>query len=1509
MENQTLDEKEVKKNTPEINKKLLQVPVVAIGASAGGLEPLEQFFDAISGKSNNAYVVIQHLSPNFESMMDELLSRHSGMDIKRVTDKMMMRPNTIYLNPPRTEIKLVHGRFRLSTINEDTHINLPIDAFFESLADEYETDAIAIVLSGTGSDGTKGSKAIKEKGGIVLAQNPASAKFDSMPSSIISKGYVDAIAMPEEFPKIIDKIRSGLPIQAVISEDEGGDPILRIFKKLRERFGTDFNYYKKATIERRLKRRSDMRNINLEEYAKLVVVNSDESEALYADLLIEVTSFFRDREAYDVIKNEVVPKLAAKMSDHNPIRIWVPGCASGEEAYSIAILIADYAVKNNLKLNLKILATDIHHRSLDAAAKGIYTQDSIKGLSDDQLERYFDQIDSGFQVKQNIRRMVVFSPHNILKDPPFTKMDMISCRNVLIYLNDIAQQKTLAFFHFALTKRGVLFLGPSETTGKLDSEFSTLDQKWRIFEKKRDIKLLDAVSMLPADTSGSFIGSEPTSSLEALSTIPTPIAGARHAYNEALKELIKVHGPSGFLITRNAEIVHVFGDSGTFLKIQDGLFSNKIIDLVNEDLKLVINTGIDRLKTIESIKFERKISAHDEVNGHHTIVVTLSFIVEAANTKNFILLTLERVKHNYPNIDSDAAVLSLNAGEASTIMRQRIEDLERDLTSSEESLQSTIEELETSNEELQATNEELMASNEELQSTNEELHSVNEELYTVSAEHQRKIEELTELTDDMDHLLKATDIGIIFLGADSTIRRFTPSATLTFNLMPQDISRPIDHITSRFKSVDVGEIVTKVKQEKTLIEKEVQVKNKTYVLRVLPYVTALSESIGAVITTIDISDLKAAQMSEIETSKFYEEIVSGIDDFIVRWDAKTNLVTYCNSRYCEVNGLPAEEIIGSNLLKLIPKKQKETFENDISKLKIGKTKRLELVEEDKTGIKSVKEKNIHAIPDENGNIIQYQANGQDITQQFRYRVALEELNQIGSSSDVAYETMLKQVLNVGLKFLKLPTGTINRTEDKECVCISIVGKNNDAIKLGKRFNIENSIYSFLPDGHETFSANHMGASLLSRHSSYIKTEVETFINARIHALNSEYGIISFSDTRKRKDPFTQEQIIFVQLLASKIGHLINREEALQNAIQRRQHYQEIFYQSPVMMCTVDNKGKLLSVNNEWLSALEYDDETVVGKSLDSFVYKGSKQKGDIVSLLSKSIKSTPRKELYELATSGDEQMIVELSAIPRKSSKSGKPSFLVVMEDVTARTNAMSEVERQKEALIEANEGLSQFAYIASHDLQEPLRKIKQFGSLLEEDYGEVLADDGKYLINVMTNSAARISKLVSDLLAYSRTSKEELSLKNFELSKVLESVIFDFSTLIEEKDAKVKLSNLPKVFADKVAVQQLFNNLIGNALKYSRKDEAPNVQISARKGRTRTIIKISDNGIGIDRTAGQDIFDPFIRLEKRSDFEGSGIGLAICKAVCDRLGWHISYDSELGVGTTFSISIPNSTE
>jgi two-component system, chemotaxis family, CheB/CheR fusion protein len=885
------------------------VRIVGIGASAGGLEALERFFDAMPVDSGLAFAIVQHLSPDFRSMMDELLARHSRMTIRHAADGTEVEANTVYLNPPRKNLIIENGRLNLRAPNPRELPNHPIDAFFHSLASDRGNQAIGVILSGTGSDGTKGAKSILQGGGVVLVQEPGSAKFENMPRSAIERGVSSAIALPEEIPALVARVLRGESLDPAIAEAAAGpmEPETEILRLLEKRYGANFGYYKRTTVERRFNRRSTLNGLqDLSNYVALLRRDPVELERLYADLLIGVTAFFRDRPAFDALRDTIVPQLAAQMSESRQLRVWVPGCASGEEAYSIAILFSEYARTQELPLNIKIFATDLHYGSLEKAGAGIYDDKSLSELSPEVRDRYFDEVGRNYQAKSSLRRLIVCSPQNLIKDPPFTRLDLISCRNLLIYFDDIAQKKVLALFHFALIQDGVLFLGPSETVSDLVDEFEVLDARWRLFRKIRNVQFAGSTRMLPPVAQINELGNPLVRTVpRAFNTSPRGSAARtdRRYLLQAYDAVLARFAPPSLLVSRNGELVHVFGDAHKFLRLRMGLFSPRLVDVVIDPLKLAVSACVDSMRVTHAAPVVREVSFRDATNNPIAVQVQATLLAEAGGDADYILVTLtERARELAPPSPSSPTgrrvplIEQVEHFEERAALQERLEELERNLHFTEESLQTTIEELETSNEELQSTNEELMSANEELQSTNEELHAVNEELYSVSAEHRRKIDELTALTNDMDHLLRCTDVGTIFLDQELRVRRFTPAVARAFNLLERDIGRPIGHITARFAYPGLAQDVASVARNNEIIEHTVSVDDYTLLLRIFPFQVG-DRTRGIVISLIDVSRLKQAERALELRNQELARLNASLEQFtyIVSHDLRAPLRTILNS--------------------------------------------------------------------------------------------------------------------------------------------------------------------------------------------------------------------------------------------------------------------------------------------------------------------------------------------------------------------------------------------------------------------------------------------------------------------------------------------------------------------------------------------------------------------------------------------------------------------------------------
>lgn len=863
--------------------------VVGVGASAGGLEALERFFRATPADTGMAFVIIQHLSPDFKSLMDELLARFTAMRLVRVQSASEIEANTIYLLPPRKDMVIEDGLLVLKEHSPDQQLHLPINRFFSSLARAKQEHAVAIVLSGTGSDGSLGVADIHDNGGLVLVQTEVSAKFDGMPRNAIATGFADAVGAPEELPGLLLKHARdpSIPLPRHGSGPGAVDALGIIMERLLEAYGIDFSQYKPATILRRIERRVAMANSrSLDDYCAKIVRSSEELDSLYRDLLIGVTRFFRDPEAFDILRTSVLPDLIKALGKDEDLRIWVPGCATGEEPYTIAMLaLAEFAHQKK-EANLKIFATDVHKDSLRFASEGVYANESLELVPPDFRNEFF-AVDGGgrYRVNARLRKAILFSPHNLIRDVPFNRVDLVSCRNLLIYFEGAAQARALAAFHFALRMQGALFLGPSESTGELEQDFEQIDRQWRIYRKTSERRQpLDPRMQTPK--------------LVPLEGRPGSGADARlnRVYDLLFSQLL----PPCALVDDRRELLHLFGQAGDFLSLSPGRMSRDIVSLCEGDLRIAVPSAIQSCLRGQERVVLRSINCATR-QGLKTIDLVALLISDRRSNATYVLLQFLVTATDRVTVEENLLVLS-------TEVKDRVSFLEGELQTTKESLQTMVEELETTNEELQASNEELLASNEELQSTNEELHSVNEELYTVNAEHEQKIRELDRATNDLRNMMRATDIGVIFLDLAHRVRMFTPAATETFNLISQDIGRDIRHITQRFRDEHLLEKIEAVVQTKSPVEHQVVGANsKRYQQRVMPYIGEAGEVLGVILTYVNVTTLTGIQQ-ELKDQK------AALDEhsLVVITDA-SGRITYINEKFCELSKYSKEELLGNDL--------------------------------------------------------------------------------------------------------------------------------------------------------------------------------------------------------------------------------------------------------------------------------------------------------------------------------------------------------------------------------------------------------------------------------------------------------------------------------------------------------------------------------------------------------------------------------------------------------------------
>lgn len=855
--------------------------IVGMGGSAGSLEAFEEFFRNTPADTGLAYVIVSHLDPNHKGIMPELLQRITTMDVQQAKDGLKVQPNHVYVIPPNKDMSILHGKLQLLEPSMPRGLRMPIDFFFRHLAEDQKEKSIGIIFSGMGTDGTLGLKTIKEKLGMVMVHDPSSAKYDGMPKSAINTGLVDFTAPANELPvKLLGYVDHYYTMSKELpaAEKKTTGALQKIFVLTRAKTGNDFSQYKKNTVRRRIERRMNVHQIsNINQYVRYLQENSHEIDLLFKELLIGVTSFFREPDAFAELKEKAILQILKTKKMGDTIRVWVVGCSTGEEAYSIAIVIRecldDLSPKSNFKI--QIYATDIDKDAIDSARQGIYHANIAADVSQERLQRFFTKDGGDYRISKEIRDMIIFAPQNVLTEPPFTKMDLLSCRNLLIYLNAEAQKKLLPLFHYSLNPGGFLFLGSSESIGGSTDLFSSMENKWKIF-KRRETAIVR-----------NFLVEFPTSR----SPFEVRTAGVVRTQKEsdviitetAQTLILQTIAPPVVLINDKGDILYITRRTGKYLEPPVGKANLNIYAMAREGLRLDLGMLIRKAMT-EKTKATMK-GLRVKSNGSEQVVDLTVCPLNEPESMRGLMMVLFKDSEMLPEEAQSPKKKSRSASRLEAINSE----LEKELESTKEHLQTVIEEMETSQEELKSTNEELQSTNEELQSTNEEmitskeeLQSLNEELTTLNAELQSKNEELSESNNDMKNLLDSTQVPTLFLDNSLLIKRFTPYAMKIAKLIQSDIGRPITDIVSNLTYEDLVKDVNDVLQ--TLVFKEIQVQTRDgawYLMRIMPYRTADNVIDGVVITFSDITDLKKMQEQMVERTRYAEGVIRTVREPLV----------------------------------------------------------------------------------------------------------------------------------------------------------------------------------------------------------------------------------------------------------------------------------------------------------------------------------------------------------------------------------------------------------------------------------------------------------------------------------------------------------------------------------------------------------------------------------------------------------------------------------------------------
>jgi len=953
-------------------------PIVGIGASAGGLEALEAFLKNTPEHGGMAFVVIQHLDPTHKGAMVELLQRATPLPVIQVKDNQKVEPDHVYVIPPGKDISILHRVLHLMPQIAPRGLNLPIDGFFRSLAEDQQERSIGVVLSGMGSDGTLGLRAIKENAGASFVQSPSSAKFDGMPTSAIDAGLADVVAPVEELPSKIIAYRQHTPFMGAVERDvpqadKSQSALEKVFILLRAQTGNDFSLYKRTTVYRRIERRMALHQIDrIGNYVRYLKENPKETDLLFKELLIGVTSFFRDPAAWEHLAKEVLPPMLGERRGNAVIRAWVPGCSTGEEAYSLAIVFKEALEKLKAPANplLQIFATDLDRDAIEKARQGLYPTNIAADVSPQRLRRFFFQEERGYRVSKDIREMVVFAPQNVIMDPPFTKLDILSCRNLLIYLSPELQKRLVPLFHYSLNSHGVLFLGSAESIGAFSSLFAALDGRTRIYRRLESAGA-PAIDFPP---SSGLLKESPTREAD----IASPAGQATNLQVLADRVLVQRFAPAGVLTTEKGDILYTSGRTGKYLEPAVGKANLNIFAMAREGLRFDLNSAFTT-----ALRQERPVTVRGVKVGTNGGTQALDITVQRLDVPKELRGSMMIVFSDVPAQHEDKKTTSQGTP---TRHSARLVELERELQRAREEIQTVREEMQTSQEELKSTNEEFQSTNEELQSTNEELttskeemQSLNEELQTVNHELTAKVDELSRSNNDMKNLLNSTDIATLFLDSDLNVRRFTTQTARIIKLIPGDAGRPITDLVTELDYPSLNDDAREVLR--TLIFKEATVSARDghwYTVRIMPYRTLENVIDGLVITFTDATSSKQLEKALREQASEMRQLAESLPNLI--WTSRPDgTVDYLSRQWIDYTGISEGEQLGFGWLQVVHPDERERVRRTwTAAMAQGGTLQLEYQLRSRDGL--YRWFKAHAVPSRSaeGRIIRWYGNSTDV---------------------------------------------------------------------------------------------------------------------------------------------------------------------------------------------------------------------------------------------------------------------------------------------------------------------------------------------------------------------------------------------------------------------------------------------------------------------------------------------------------------------------------------------------